>query len=59
MSSYHEKAMASGSFYDKFSEVYDELDFKKRKGAKHATGVDIEAVLPSEGEVRLLGNRNR
>ena len=57
--SYHEKAMESGSFYDKFKDVYDEIDFKKKKGAKNATGADIEAIVPSEGEVRLLGNRNR
>ena len=59
MSSYHEKAMGSETFYDKFKDVYDEIDFKKKKTGKHSTGVDIEAVLPTEGEVRLLGNRNR
>ena len=32
---------------------------KKKKGAKNATGQEIEAIVPSEGEVRLLGNRNR
>ena len=52
-------ANQSPTFYDKLEDVYDELHFKKRKGAKHACGVDIEAIVPSEGEVRLLGNRHR
>ena len=47
------------SFYDKLENTYDDMHFKKRKGAKHATGVDIEMVVPSESEVRLLGNRHR
>ena len=52
-------ANKSPTFYDKLEDVYDELHYKKRKGAKHACGVEIEAILPSEGEVRLLGNRHR
>ena len=35
------------------------MHFKKKKGAKHLTGVEIEAVVPNEAEVRLLGNRHR
>ena len=46
-------------FYDTFSSAYDDLHFKKKKGAEHRTGVDIDMVIPSEGEVRLLGNRHR
>ena len=37
---------------------FDELAFKKKKGAKHHFGTDLEGVIPKEGEVRLLGNRN-
>ena len=47
------------NFYDKLDNAYDDMHFKKKKGAKHLTGVDIEAVLPSESEVRLVGNRHR
>ena len=53
------KTPEASDFYDKLENAYDELHFKKRKGAKHATGVDVESVLPSESEVRLLGNRHR
>lgn len=52
-------ANKSATFYDKLSDVYDDMHYKKRKGAQHRTGVDIEAVMPKEGEVRLLGNRHR
>ena len=50
---------SAADFYDKLENFEDDLHFKKRKGAKHATGVDMDMVIPSEGEVRLLGNRNR
>ena len=53
------KTPDASDFYDNLENAYDEMHFKKRKGAKHATGVDVEAILPSEGEVRLLGNRHR
>ena len=52
-------AAKSGHWYDKLGDVYDELHFKKRKGARHGCGVDVEGVVPSEGEVRLLGNRHK
>ena len=52
-------ANKSETFYDKLADVYDDMKFKKRKGAGHRTGVDLEAIMPSEGEVRLLGNRHR
>ena len=45
------------TFYDKV--FYNTLHFKKRKGATHEFGHDLEAVIPSAGEIRLLGNRNR
>ena len=47
------------NFYDKLENAHDDMHYKKKKGAKHLTGVDIEAVLPSESEVRLIGNRHR
>ena len=47
------------SFYDKLGDAYDDMHFKKKKGAKHLTGVDLEVVMPAESEVRLLGNRHR
>ena len=45
------------TFYDKM--VYDTLDFKKKRGAKHEVGVEIEGIIPSKEEIRLLGNRHR
>ena len=60
MSKFYEPSPASKSatFYDNLADVYEELDFKKKKGAKNLTGVEIEGVMPKEGEIRLLGNRN-
>ena len=46
-------------FYDTIESQYDELYFKKKKGGKHLTGVDVEMIVPKEGEVRLIGNRHR
>ena len=45
------------TFYDKL--VYNELHFKKKRGGKHDVGVEVEGVIPSPGEIRLLGNRHR
>ena len=45
-------------FYDKI-ENFNELHFKKKKGGKHLTGVDLDMIVPPEGEVRLLGNRHK
>ena len=53
------KTPDASNFYDELENAYDSMHFKKRKGAKHQTGVDVEAVLPSESEVRLIGNRHR
>ena len=50
---------AEQGYYDKLENAYDDLHFKKRKGAKHSVGVDIEGIVPSESEVRLLGNKHR
>ena len=60
MSAKYGVEMPSGSeFYDNFENAYDPIIFKKKKGGKNLFGADIEAVLPSEGEVRLLGNRHK
>ena len=45
------------TYFDKL--VYNPLHFKKRKGGQHDVGLDIEGVIPSAGEIRLLGNRHR
>lgn len=45
------------TFYDKF--VYEPLNYRKKRGAKHEVGVEIEAIIPSADEIRLLGNRHR
>lgn len=44
-------------FYDKM--VYDTLNYRKKHGAKHEVGVEIEGIIPDAAEVRLLGNRHR
>ena len=48
---------SSPSFYDKV--YYNTLHFKKKKGAAHDVGIELEGVIPSAGEIRLLGNRNQ
>ncbi len=45
------------TFYDKFN--YDPLDYRKKRGAKHEVGIEIEGIVPSAEEIRLLGNRHR
>ena len=45
------------TFYDKMT--YNPLHFKKKKDAKHEFGIEVEPVIPKEGEIRLLGNRHR
>ena len=39
--------------------VYDTMMFKKKRGAKHELGVEIEGIIPEAAEIRLLGNRHR
>lgn len=48
---------APGTYYDKL--VYNDLHFKKKKGGKHDVGLEIEGVIPTPGEIRLLGNRHK
>ena len=38
---------------------YNTLHFKKRKGSSHEFGHELEKVIPSAGEIRLLGNRHK
>jgi len=45
------------NFYDKI--VYDKLNYRKKKDAKHEVGVEIEGIIPDAAEIRLLGNRHR
>ena len=39
--------------------VYDPMMYKKKRGAKHEVGVEIEGIIPDAAEIRLLGNRHR
>ena len=39
--------------------VYDPMMFKKKRGARHELGVEIEGIIPEAAEIRLLGNRHR
>ena len=45
------------TYYDKLT--YNSLHFKKKRGGQHDVGVELEGVIPSAGEIRLLGNRHR
>ena len=45
------------SYFDTFNR--NPLHWRKKKGSKHEFGTEYEAILPSEGEIRLLGNRQR
>ena len=49
----------AADFYDSLPANGDSLHFKKRKGAEHRTGLDIDMVMPEGGEVRLIGNRHK
>lgn len=44
-------------FYDK-EDLLNPLHYKVRKNSKHEFGLEYETIVPSEGEVRLLGNRH-
>ena len=35
------------------------LHFRKKRDSKHEFGIEYESVIPSEGEIRLLGNRTK
>ena len=34
------------------------LHYRVKKGGQHDVGVELEAIIPKAGEIRLLGNRN-
>ena len=53
----HSQEMKPADYYDKFN--LNPLHFKKKRDAKHEFGLEYESIIPSEGEVRLLGNRSR
>jgi len=38
---------------------FNPIQWKKRQTGKHEFGTDIEKIIPTEGEIRLLGNRHR
>ena len=40
-------------------ENFNKLHYRLKKGAKHEFGNELEPIIPPEGEVRLLGNRNK
>ena len=48
---------ADPTWYDTFN--YNHLAYKKKRGAKHEVGIEIEGIIPSPDEIRLLGNRHR
>lgn len=45
------------TWYDKM--VYEPLQYRKKRDAKHEFGLDVEPILPSAAEVRLLGNKHK
>jgi hypothetical protein len=45
-------------FYDKEQNT-DPINYIPRKTSNHEFGIEYEKIIPSEGEVRLLGNRHR
>ena len=47
----------TSTFHDKM--VYEPLHFRKKRGAKHEVGVEVEKIIPDADEIRLLGNRHR
>ena len=49
--------MSAPSFYDKT--YFNSLHFKKKKGSNSEFGIEMEGVVPSDGEIRLLGNRHK
>ncbi|CDW75136.1 UNKNOWN [Stylonychia lemnae] len=52
--------MSEGSSVPNYHKVwYNTLHFKKKKGGNHDLGIEIEGVIPSAGEIRLLGNRHK
>ena len=53
----HSDLSSAKTFYDQM--VYDPMMYKKKRGAKHEVGIEIEGIIPDAAEIRLLGNRHR
>jgi hypothetical protein len=49
--------MTAPYYYDK--NIFNNLHFKKKRGTKNEFGVELESIIPTEGEIRLLGNRHK
>ncbi len=56
MSIKFEALNSSPRFYDK--EDYDKINYEKIQNQNQEFGIKTTKVIPSEGEVRLLGNRH-
>ncbi len=39
--------------------IFNPLEYTIKKDSKHEFGTEVSSILPSEGEIRLLGNRHR
>ena len=50
--------MSAPFYYDKPT-FFNSLNFKKKKGTKNEFGIELEGIVPPEGEIRLLGNRHK
>ena len=48
----------SPQFFDR-EDHYDPLEYEKLKNGRNEFGIEVIRKVPSEGEVRLLGNRHR
>lgn len=59
MENYNFQSLNSSKKYYDNEDSFDSLDYEKIKGAKHEFGLEMIKKVPSEGEVRLLGNRHR
>ena len=49
--------MTAPFYYDK--NFLNPLHFKKKKGSTNEFGFEPDTIIPSPGEIRLLGNRHR
>ena len=47
------------TWYDNLDENFNDVKFKKRKGAKNQFGQELEEIIPKDGEIRMLGNKHR
>lgn len=50
---------AEKKFFDLPQPKWDPITYKVRKDSKHEFGIEYMKIVPSEDEVRLLGNRHR